>query len=70
MAYYSRDEQETLLNYAPYDGFWRVSTTYPPHIRRLREIAADARVSFDDQGRAIEVSGQLDANQVRLFKPL
>lgn len=69
MSYYPRDEQETLINYSPIDGFWRVCSSYPPHARKLIDIAKVISALQDEEGRYIYVEGHLDANQVRLFKP-
>lgn len=71
MAYYNREEQETILNYSPYDNYWRLYSTYPPDIKRILE--SDMRIIAtveDDDGRIIEVDARADKNQVRLFKPL
>lgn len=69
MAYYSREEQETIYNYDPIDGQWRVYSTYPPHIRQLMERADIHNKEIDEEGRTICVDGSVNRNQVRLFKP-
>lgn len=69
MSYYSREEQETHYNYDPMDNHWRISSTYPPHIRKLLEYATITDKTTDEEGRVIEVRGTVDKNQVRLFKP-
>lgn len=69
MAYYSREEQETLYLYDPIDGHWRIYSTYPPHIRQLLERANIWSKQTDEDGRVISVEGYVDKNQVRLFKP-
>lgn len=69
MSYYDKIEQETVYNYDPLDGVWRVFSTYPPHIRKLLDNAAITDKSEDDDGRVISVDGVVEKNQVRLFKP-
>lgn len=69
MSYYDRVEQETHYNYDPINGNWRVSSTYPPHIRKLLEYAIITNQITDGDGRVIAVDGIVDKNQVRLFKP-
>jgi len=67
MAYYSRDEQETLYLYDPIDGNWRISSTYPPHIRRIVERAHGVKTYKDDEGRIIEAIGTASAGQIRIY---
>lgn len=69
MSYYDREEQETLYNYDVQVGKWRVSSTYPPHIRKLLEYAQIMNKTTDSAGKIIEVVGFVEANQIRLFKP-
>lgn len=69
MAYYLREEQETIYNYDPIDGNWRIYSTYPPHIRQLLERADIQEKETDKDGRVISVKGYVDKNQIRLFKP-
>lgn len=68
MAYYSREEQETLFNYCPVADNWRIYSTYPPHIRRIIERGEDIE-KYESDGRIIEVTGTLETNQIRIFKP-
>lgn len=68
MSYYTRDEQETLYHYDPSNGSWRVWSTYPPHIRKIRTHSDIIQEHKDDDGRVIAVEGYADPNQVRLFK--
>jgi hypothetical protein len=69
MSYYAREEQETLYNYDVINDYWTVYSTYPPHIRKLIEYATIKYSETDEQGRAIAVTGYVDRNQIRLFKP-
>lgn len=69
MAYYSREEQETIYNFCPIDNRWRIYSTYPPHIRQLLERAEIIRQETDNDGRVIAVDGYVNRNQIRLFKP-
>lgn len=68
MAYYQRDEQETIYNYDPIDGLWRIYSTYPPHIRRIIERGEDINEYKDGEGRVIEVTGTLEPHQIRLYR--
>lgn len=70
MAYASRDEQETWLNYDPLRGDWQVYSTHPPDIRRIKTIATVTNEVKDEQGRTILIDGYVARNQIRLFKPL
>lgn len=67
--YYSREEQETLYLFDVINGDWRVSSTYPPHIRKLLDYANVTSTTKDAEGRVIAVEGLVDKNQIRLFKP-
>lgn len=69
MSYYSKQEQETHYNYDPIQKLWRVDSTYPPHIRKLQEVAEITRKETDEDGRIISVVGIVNKSQVRLFKP-
>jgi hypothetical protein len=69
MSYYSKIEQETHYNYSPQENYWRIDSTYPPHIRKLLEVAEITNKEVDEQGRIISVMGVVNKNQVRLFKP-
>lgn len=69
MSYFGRQEQETLYLYDPIDANWRVDSTYPPHIRKLLDYATITHQTTDSDGRVIAVTGIVDKNQVRLFKP-
>lgn len=69
MAYYERESQETLYSYTPIGECWLVYSTYPPHVRRLLDYATVSRIDHDTDGKVIAVTGTVDANQIRLFKP-
>lgn len=69
MSYYTREEQETLYLYDALQGDWRISSTYPPHIRKLLEYATITHKTTDEDGRVIAVRGYVAKNQIRLFKP-
>lgn len=69
MAYYDREEQETIYNFDPIEKCWHVYSSYPPHIRRIIERADVIKTVKDDEGRIIEASGRASTGQVRLFKP-
>ena len=67
MAYYDRIEQETHYNYDPISKQWSVYSTYPPHIRQLLDKAVITDKVEDGEGRIIDVTGIVEANQIRLF---
>lgn len=67
---YLREEQETIYNYDVIEGQWHIYSSYPPHIRQLKERADISNEEKDGQGRTISVTGVVNKNQVRLFKPL
>ena len=69
MAYALREEQETWYNFSPLNGHWQVFSTYPPHIKRILEVATITNEITDDEGRTIQVDGYVDLNQVRMFNP-
>lgn len=70
MSFYSKAEQESVLLYDAAAGHWRVSSTYPPHIRQLKERGQIHSQTTDDDGRIIYVEGVMERNQIRLFKPI
>ena len=67
--YYDRSEQETTINFEPYNGCWEVYSCYPPHIKRLLEIGEIVDTEIDGGGNIISIRVNLDMNQIRLFKP-
>lgn len=67
MAYYSREEQETLYNYDPIENVWRIYSTYPPHIKRIIERAHGVKTYKDDDGRIIEATGAAYPGQIRIY---
>ncbi len=66
---YKREEQETLYSYEPSEGYWRVYSTYPVHIRKLLEYADIERTEIDENGDVIMAQGHVQTNQIRLFRP-
>lgn len=70
MAYYQREEQETIYNYDVIGNYWRIYSSYPPDMRRLLERGDIKRFDRDDDGRVIAVDGYVESNQIRLFKPI
>ncbi|ARI78236.1 hypothetical protein [Halobacillus mangrovi] len=69
MSYYPKEEQETLYLYDATVKHWKVHSTFPPHIRKLLDYATVNNTEKDKEGRVILVVGNVDRNQVRLFKP-
>ncbi len=69
MAYYSKEEQETLLGYCAAEDCGTVYTTIPADIRKYREFVYDFKEEMDDEGRVIVLSGKCDKKQIKLVKP-
>ena len=69
MAYYNRDEQETIYRYDPIDSRWYIYSSYPPQVRRILDRGEVTRRETDEEGRIIAVEARAESNQVRLFKP-
>jgi hypothetical protein len=55
MAYYEKEEQETVIIYDPSSKLWDIYTTVPKHINRLKNdpIASVLRVENDREGKTI-----------------
>lgn len=69
MAYYPKEEQETVLLYDTLAGSWRVSSSCPKHIRKLKQTAeVITHERTDDEGRTIEITGYCRPNQVRFYR--
>lgn len=68
MAYYNKDEQETLLGYTANDEFSSIYTTIPSDIRKYRELVYDLQEEIDDEGRVIAITGKGLKSQVKLTK--
>lgn len=70
MAYYPREEQETIYNFDVVEQVWRVYTTYPPHIKRLVNRVTEVKdMEKDLNGNVIMIEGVTDKNCIRLFTP-
>ncbi len=67
MAYYPREERETLLLFDELQMQWRIHSTSPKHIGRLLEVAEITQARSDETGRIIQVDGYLAPSQVRLY---
>ncbi|HGA1025264.1 TPA: hypothetical protein ACIQN7_005799 [Bacillus cereus] len=57
MAYYDKEEQETVIVYEPATNLWDIYTTVPKHIKRLKNdyIASVCQVENDSEGKTIAV---------------
>ncbi|TKI98156.1 hypothetical protein FC699_05330 [Bacillus wiedmannii] len=57
MAYYDKEEQETVIVFEPATNLWDIYTTVPKHIRRLKNdyIASVFKVEKDSEGKSIAV---------------
>ena len=64
---YSKDEQETNLNFDYSTGLWTVYTTVPKHIRKLQKIT-DVQVIESENDRPIAVRATLTEKQVSMKK--
>lgn len=68
MAYYTREEQETVYRFDPIDKRWHVYSTYPPHIKRILERVDDVKTDKDDKRRVVYVEATILPHQIRLYK--
>lgn len=57
MAYYDKEEQETVIVYEPATNLWDIYTTVPKHIKRLKNdyIASVFQIETDSEGKTIAV---------------
>ncbi|RFU64671.1 hypothetical protein [Peribacillus glennii] len=57
MAYYDKEEQETVIIYDPSSKRWDIYTTVPKHIKRLENeaIASVFKVEKDSEGKTIAI---------------
>lgn len=55
MAYYEKEEQETVIIYEPASNQWDIYTTVPKHIKRLKNdyIATVFHEEKDKEGKTI-----------------
>ncbi|ASZ20469.1 hypothetical protein M3641_27390 [Bacillus cereus] len=55
MAYYEKEEQETVIVYEHSSKLWDIYTTVPKHIKRLENspIASVFRIEKDSEGKTI-----------------
>ncbi|MGD6899323.1 hypothetical protein [Bacillus infantis] len=64
---YSKDEQETNLNFDYSTGQWTVYSTVPKHIRKLGDLCGLTVLESED-GRPIAVRGTLSEKMVSMRK--
>ncbi|MBG9837934.1 MULTISPECIES: hypothetical protein [Bacillus cereus group] len=62
---YSREEQETILNFDNSTGQWNVYSTVPKHIRKLSNLCELENLEEED-GRPTAVKGILQEKQVTM----
>ncbi|MDA1679468.1 hypothetical protein [Bacillus cereus group sp. TH152-1LC] len=62
---YSREEQETILNFDNSTGQWNVYSTVPKHIRKLSNLC-ELQTLEEEDGRATAVKGVLQEKQVTM----
>lgn len=62
MAYYDKEEQETVIIYEPETKLWDIYTTVPKHINRLKNdsIATILDSETDSQGKTIALRVKLE----------
>lgn len=62
MAYYEKEEQETVVIYQPATKLWDIYTTVPKHINRLKsdDIATILEAEMDGEGKTIALRIQLE----------
>lgn len=55
MAYYDKEEQETVIVYEPATKLWDIYTTVPKHIKRLKNdyIESISDMEKDAEGKTI-----------------
>ena len=64
---YSREEQETILNFDNSTGEWNVYSTVPKHIRKLSNLC-ELETLEEEDGRPTAVKGVLQEKQVTMKK--
>jgi hypothetical protein len=67
MAYYAKDEQESIYRYDPIDKRWTVYSTYPSDIKTILSKAEVIRTEIDDDGTVIAVTGRAGRSQIRFY---
>lgn len=62
MAYYEKEEQETVIVYEPATKLWDIYTTVPKHINRLKSeaIATILETETDTEGKTIALRIKLE----------
>lgn len=57
MAYYEKEEQETVIVFEQASNLWDIYTTVPKHVRRLKNdyIATVFHEEMDSEGKTIAV---------------
>ncbi|HDR4617630.1 TPA: hypothetical protein QCQ90_005303 [Bacillus cereus] len=57
MAYYDKEEQETVIVFEPATNLWDIYTNVPKHIKRLKNdyIASVFQEENDSEGKTIAV---------------
>lgn len=62
MAYYEKEEQETVIIYEPATKLWDIYTTVPKHINRLKieAISTILEDETDAEGKTISLRIKLE----------
>ncbi|MCI3146180.1 hypothetical protein C5137_07545 [Bacillus cereus] len=57
MAYYDKEEQETVIVFEPVTNLWNIYTNVPKHIKRLKNdyIASVFHSERDSEGKTIAI---------------
>ena len=67
MMAYPKGEQETVIVFEAETGLWNFYSTYPPHIRKYKDLLIDAK-STEDQYGINSIRGKLEDVNVRISK--
>lgn len=64
---YPKSEQETVIVFEAETGLWNFYSTYPPHIRKYKELVLDAKTTEDQYGIS-SLCGKMEDVNVRISK--
>lgn len=62
MAYYEKEEQETVIIFEPATNLWDIYTSVPKHIKRLKNdyISSVFKEEKDQEGKTISLRLKVD----------
>jgi len=64
---YPKSEQETVIVFEAETGLWNFYSTYPPHIRKYKDLLIEAKFTEDQYG-INSIQGKLHDVNVRISK--